>query len=119
MNMYQAEQEGLQFQGGTANEYRKDEIEKLKQRAKEIRKLGFKARAIKSGVNEWGGGCYVLMVEPNYMEYQEAVRGVSRIQGANARIASVKEQAEKEINQIVTETERLKALCDKYGVNYQ
>lgn len=119
MNMYQAEQEGLQFQGGTANEYRDDEIEKLKQEAKRIRKLGFKARAIKSGRNEWGGGCYVLMVEPNYMEYQEAVRSVSRIQGADARIAVIKEQAEKEVNQVVAETERLKALCDKYGVKYQ
>lgn len=72
MNERQAREQGLVFNGATASEWRKEEIEKLKTEAKEIRKLGFRAVVVHSGANEWGGGSYLLYTDNDYDDYQIA-----------------------------------------------
>lgn len=118
MSMHSAEQEGLTFSGATANQYRQNEIDRLKVRAAKVRKLGFRAKAVKSGVREWGGGCYVLMVEPTYFDYEEAKRKVATIQSAEATIDKIRREAEERIAQLKKEVEEAKIECDKFGIKY-
>ena len=118
MSMRDAEEEGLVFQGGTANCWDSDEIEKLKQEAKEIRKLGFKAKAVKSNRGEWGCGSYVLMVEPSWFDYDHANRTKWMITELDKRIAEIRAEAEAEVAKITAEANEIKAVCDKYGIKY-
>jgi len=118
MSMHSAEQEGLAFSGATANQHRQSEIDRLKAKAAEVRKLGFKAKAVKSGAREWGGGCYVLMVEPAYFDYEEAQRKVAMIQSAEATIDKIRREAEEKIAQLKKEVEEAKAECGRFGIEY-
>lgn len=118
MSMRSAEQEGLEFNGATANQYRQSEIDRLKARAAEVRKLGFRAKAVKSGAKEWGCGCYVLMVEPAYFDYEEAQHKVTMIQSVEATIDKIRREAEEKIAQLEKEVEEAKAECDKFGIEY-
>lgn len=118
MSMRSAEQEGLRFSGATASQYSKSEIDGLKAKAAEARKLGFRAKAVKSGAREWGGGCYVLMVEPAYFDYEEAKRNVPMIRSAEATIDKIRREAEERIAQLKKEVEEAKAECDKFGIEY-
>lgn len=118
MSMRSAKQEGLIFSGFTADRYRQSEIDRLKARAAEARKLGFMAKAVKSNKNEWGCGCYALMVEPAYLDYEGARRKVAMIQSAEATIDKIKREAEEKIAQFEKEVEKAKAECDKFGIEY-
>lgn len=118
MSMRSAEQEGLRFSGATANQYSKSEIDRLKAKAAEVRKLGFKAKAVKSGIREWGCGCYTLMVEPAYFDYEEARRKVAMIRSAESAIDKIRQDAEEKIARLKKEVEEAKAECDKFGIEY-
>lgn len=118
MSMHSAEQEGLRFTGATASQYSQSEIDRLKARAAEVRKLGFKAKAVKSGAKEWGCGCYALMVEPAYFDYEEAQRSVTMIQSAGATIDKIRREAEEKIAQLEKAVEEAKAECDRFGIEY-
>lgn len=118
MGMYDAENEGLVFHGATARYWRDEEVAKLKDKAKEIRKLGFKAKTVKSLKSEWGCGDYVLMVEPKYQEYRSAAEHVFLIQNAEERITKVQVEADKKIAQIKDEVTYWKDVCDKFGIKY-
>lgn len=118
MSMTSAEQEGLRFQGGTADEWRDDEVMRLKQRAKEIRKLGFRAKAVKSNKSEWGCGSYVLMVEPRYFDYENAMANLWRVQDEQYLIEKAQERANMEIETIKQEAAKYRKLCDELGIKY-
>lgn len=118
MSMRDAENEGLVFQGGTARCWDTNDINRLKERAKEIRKLGFKAKAVKSNKNEWGCGDYVLMVEPSWFDYDRANSKKWMIAELDKRVAEIRAKAEAEVAKITTETNEIKATCDKYGIKY-
>ena len=118
MSMRDAENEGLVFQGATADCWDNKKVENLKQRAKEIRKLGFKAKAVKSNKNEWGCGSYVLMVEPEYENYEYTLTYKWMVTERENRIQAIRDKAEKEIAELNAKTDEIKAACDKYGIKY-
>lgn len=70
--MKEAQKEGLVFTGLTAEVDDKEDIAYLKDEANKIRKLGFRALAVKSDMKEWGNGCYCLFVDPMYEKYEQA-----------------------------------------------
>lgn len=72
MNMKEAQKEGLVFTGLTAEVDDKEDIAYLKDEVNKIRKLGFRALAVKSGMKEWGNGCYCLFADPMYEKYEQA-----------------------------------------------
>ena len=118
MSMRDAEQEGLHFQGATARDWRPEEVEALKAKAKAIRKLGFKAKAVKSNKNEWGCGSYVLMVEPNYFEYENASRQLWKVLKEEETVAEIQRKADEDIAKFRKECAEIKAVCNKYGIDY-
>lgn len=99
MNEKEARKEGLTYAGPTANPWNKEECEKLKAQAAEIRAMGFRAVVVQSGATEWGGGHKLLYVDRNYMTYgylkQNAPRsdGQKIIEAAKNRCADIMEQA--------------------------
>lgn len=56
MNEKQARLEGLSFTGAAAHPWESKELKDLKEEAKQIRRLGFRAVVVSSGRNEWGAG---------------------------------------------------------------
>lgn len=70
MNEKQASLEGLQFEGGSASPWNAKECEKLRKEAAEIRKMGYRAVVVQSGLKEWGGGSKLLYVEHDYAIYK-------------------------------------------------
>lgn len=72
MNQAQAHKEGLVFTGATADTWNKEECAQLRKEAAEIRKLGFKAIIVQSGVKEWGCGSKLLYTDKGYRDYEHA-----------------------------------------------
>ena len=118
MSMSTAEREGLVFQGMTAESWQTERLERLKKKAAEIRKLGFRAKSVKSLQSEWGGGCHVLMVEQKWFEYEHAKQGLKLIQSAGEKARLIREKAEAEVAKLMAEVEEAKKLCDEFGLRY-
>lgn len=118
MSMTSAENEGLVFQGKTADSWNSNAVADLKAYAAKIRKMGFKAKAVKSNKNEWGCGSYVLMVEPAYLDYERAKDKVGYIQREQEMIDKIKAEAEVKIAEIRERANHYRTLCDKYNIKY-
>lgn len=100
MNERQCKEQGLVFSGHTANRYKEEEISKLRERAKQIKKLGFRAIVAKSGTNEWGCGDYILYVEDDYWFYETAKSYQYYVDSEERFIEDVRKRAEQEIAKI-------------------
>lgn len=106
MNERQAREQGLVFNGATASEWRKEEIEKLKTEAKEIRKLGFRAVVVHSGANEWGGGSYLLYTDNDYDDYQIAKGYTAYVNNEELYLKKAEEEYLKKVEEIKAEASR-------------
>ena len=105
MNEAQCKEQGLKYEGGTARVGNEEEIAELKQEAKEIRKLGFRAIVAKSGSNEWGGGDYILYVDPLYLDYKQALSNVQWIKTSADRLEQLTQDYKHKVMSFILERE--------------
>ncbi len=93
MNEIQARREGLCFTGAYARAY--EGREKLKEKAKELRKQGYRARL----VTESRGGCSVY-VEQKYYDMQVVEHLRNKIKDVDKMKEAAKEKYETELREI-------------------
>lgn len=108
MNERQAEKEGLRFEGSSARPWDEKQVEQLKKEASEIRKQGFRAVVVESGIHEWGGGSRLLYTDPDYQ--------LSKWLERNASLSIEKyyiREAEKECIRIMEEAHLKQAKIDQ------
>ena len=106
MNERKARQQGLEFEGASACEWDEEKIEELKAEAKRIRKLGFRAVVVHSGVNEWGGGSYLLYTDNDYYNYQIAKSYTAYVNNEELNLKKVEEEYLKKVEEIKAEASR-------------
>lgn len=102
MNEAQARSEGLQYEGGYAQPWNREECYDLLKRADDIRKKGFRAVVVQSGKNEWGGGAKLLYVDEDYATYKYLLQDMNRsdeqlvIEAAQRECDRIMDKARKE-----------------------
>lgn len=74
MTENQAERDGLEFKIETGDvAYTQRDLDRLKKRANDIRKAGYRAVVVKGNVSDWGAGARLLYVDPDYSLYEEYI----------------------------------------------
>lgn len=112
MNEREAQNQGMYFVGNTADPWDEQKIAKLKELAQQIRKLGFRAVVVKSGVREWGGGDYVLYADKDYNNYRRALEVKKDLLRYEERKEELRKKYEALLQELEDEYARDKALVD-------